>query len=54
MIKKKTKPLLLCTEVYDLYLLYALFNSRKVLVFFFLHPSDCLWLCFKHLRLLYI
>jgi len=27
--------LLLCTEVYDLYLLHALFNSRKVLFVFF-------------------
>lgn len=42
MIKKRkkkknqtqTKPLLLCTEVYDSYLLHALFNSPKVLGFF--------------------
>lgn len=39
MIKKKTKPLLLCTEVYDSYLLHALFNSRKVLVVFFFLAS---------------
>lgn len=56
-LKKKNRPKpnpCSCVQKFMIRIYYMLYLILPKCLFFFSHPSVCLWLCFKQLTLLYI